>query len=90
MSNINPKFDYGIINNEVEIAIETIFKQVRNTMLDDRDLNAVNKSRSLLWDWGVQEGLITVENKAEMEAKVLDAEVFATWAHDELTRIAQS
>jgi hypothetical protein len=82
--------NYGVINNEVEIAIETIFKQVRNTMLDDRDTNAINRSMTLLWQWGVQEDLILPENIDEMHKKQRDAEVFATWSHDELTRMAQS
>lgn len=82
--------DYGIINNEVEIAIETIFKQVRQTMLDDRNIHYINRSMSLLWQWGVQEDLIIPENIEEMRVKQRDPEVMATWAHDELTRIAQS
>ena len=82
--------NYGIINNEVEIAIETIFREVRQKMLDERNQNDINRSMGLLWNWGLQEELITHKNIDEMQEKHRDAEVFATWAHDELTRIAQS
>lgn len=73
-----------IINNEVEIAIETVFREVRTKPPSKRDWNGLNRASALLWTWMVQEKFIIPENVAEWRVLQSDAEVFASKCEEKL------
>lgn len=73
-----------IINNEVEIAIEVVYLEVRAKLPSERSWNDLNRAMSLLWSWMVQEKFITPENVEEWRVFQSDAEVFASKCEEKL------
>jgi hypothetical protein len=78
-----------ILNNEVEIAIERIWYQVRNVLPDKRNMTEIRMHTSTLWDWLVQEGVITIKSSNEWRKISMDPEVFAAKAEEHLTSMAK-
>ena len=70
-----------IINNEVEIAIETLLN-------GSSSKNEIARAKGILWDWLVQIEYITIDNVGEHRRLMRDVEKIATIAHDELTRLS--
>ena len=69
-----------ILNNEVEIAIEVISKEVTNTVLADRNMNSVRRAISTISGYLMQEGL----DAHQVGDWMKDPEVLAFRATDHL------